>query len=86
LKEFSELACAAVREQQVEGWAQGLTEAGIGVLGLHSLAPVLAEEHVRGEGTLGGVVVLLVFARGLFDLLGGAVLLEKGQRAAGSEV
>jgi len=33
-------------------------EASVGILGLDSLAPVLAEEHVGGEGTLGGLWVL----------------------------
>ena len=36
-----------------------LTEASIGILSLDPLTPVLAEEHVRGEGTLGCLGVFL---------------------------
>lgn len=41
-----------------------LTEAGIGVFSLDALAPVLTEEHVCREGTLGGIRILLGLARG----------------------
>lgn len=41
-----------------------LTEAGIGVFSLDALAPVLTEEHVCREGTLGGIRIFLGLARG----------------------
>ena len=40
------------------------TEAGIRVLSLDSLPPVLAEEHIGREGALGSVFVLLGLAAG----------------------
>lgn len=47
------------------------TEAGIGILGLDPLAPVLAKEHVRREGTLGclGVFLTCTAARGFLCFL-----------------
>lgn len=50
------------------------TEASIRVLCLDSLPPVLAEEHVCGECTLGAIFAL--FAALL--LHGGSLLLDKG--------
>jgi hypothetical protein len=55
------------------------TEAGVGVFGLDPLAPVLGEEHVRGEGAFRRVGVFLGLARRLFGLLCGFAL-EKGER------
>ena len=46
---------------------QTLTETSIGVLSLDALTPVLAKEHVCGEGTLGCVAVFLALARGLLS-------------------
>lgn len=56
-----------------------LTEAGVGVLGLDSLSPVLGEEHVCGECSLGRVLVLFAFCgtRSLLSLLGSLALIRK---------
>lgn len=52
-----------------------LTETGVGVLSFDPLAPVLAEEHVRGQGTLGCLGVLLPLGlRRLLRLFSGLAL------------
>jgi hypothetical protein len=48
---------------------EGLTERSLGVLLLDCRALVLGEEHVRGEGTLGRVGILLRLG-GLLSLVG----------------
>jgi len=69
-----------MRGRGIGGKERGiLTEPGIGILSLDPLAPVLAEEHIRGEGTFGGFGVLLGFARGFFSLLGSFALGIGGQ-------
>jgi hypothetical protein len=47
------------------------TEAGVGILSLDPLAPVLAKEHVRREGALGclGVFLTCTAARGFLCFL-----------------
>ena len=59
-----------------------LTETGIGVLSFDPLAPVLAKEHVRGQGALGCLGVLLPLGLGrLLRLLGGLALSTKNSSA-----
>lgn len=57
------------------GWEGRLTKTSIWVLCLDSLTPVLAEEHVCGQCTLGCLGVLLGFCSGsLLSLLSGFAL------------
>ena len=53
-----------------------LTEASVGVLSLDTFSPVLREEHVGRESTLGSLGVLLGFAspRGFFNLFSSLAL------------
>lgn len=53
-----------VRSAETGKGDEVLTEAGVGVLSLDALAPVLTEEHVCRKGTLGGIRILLGLARG----------------------
>ena len=61
------------------------TEASIGVLSLDTFTPILAEEHVRGQGALGRVLVLLALAAAAALLLvGGLALWTKSVSARSS--
>ena len=53
-----------------------LTETSVRVLSLDTLSPVLREEHVGRESTLGGLGILLGFAspRGFFNLFSSLAL------------
>lgn len=56
---------------------KGRTEAGVWVFCLDPLAPVLAKEHICGEGTFRCFGVLFAFAArggGFFGLFGGLAL------------
>ena len=52
------------------------TEASVGVLSLDPLSPVLGEEHVGRESTLGGVLVLFALLCALVGLVGSLALLK----------
>ena len=64
------------RKIEGDGQKQILTEASVGVLSLDTLSPVLREEHVGRESTLGGLGILLGFAspRGFFNLFSSLAL------------
>ena len=53
-----------------------LTETSVGVFSLDAFSPVLREEHVGRESTLGGLGILLGFAspRGFFNLFSSLAL------------
>jgi hypothetical protein len=56
------------------------TEAGVWILRLDPFSPVLAEEHVCGEGTFGAILALFATL-----LLNGGLLLWDGERMSARE-